>query len=304
MRLNIADTIIDFSGDLIPKGSRSINFGSDISKRVSKFIYNGQRRADILIAVRVGKKTPQLGACQPLFSAYHVADASVSWQMDSCKNRFVYRSNYRDKTHLIVINKSFDRATVHLTGEIDDGPRCVFDIIYSFLQVLLLNYFAIRKSGVFVHAMGLKDPKGRGILFLGESGRGKTTLARIWHAHSKAAILNDDKMIIRRRGTKFMIYSSPWHGDFWDYLSSRETSAPLEKMFFIYHSAKNTPKEFSKQEAFRWLWPVIFFPFWNKQQAENILSLCHGIVNETSCSSLGFVNTREAVDAVMKTCNN
>ncbi|MBE6281398.1 MAG: hypothetical protein E7095_04985 [Bacteroides sp.] len=53
----------------------------------------------------------------------------------------------------------------------------------------------------------------KAVLFLGESGTGKSTHTRLWQEHiSGAVLLNDDSPIIRIENEKIWAYGSPWSG--------------------------------------------------------------------------------------------
>ena len=176
----------------------------------------------------------------------------------------------------------------------------VEDIIYDFLQVLLINYFALHKKEIFVHSIGVKDLDGKGLLFAGKSGAGKSTTAKLWHKYSKAMVLNDDRIIVRKLNGKFFIYGAPWHGEFSDYLYSKIESAPLEKLFFIYHATHNTIRQISQKEAFNWLYPALFPTFWDKGNLENIVSFCQDLLRNVACYRLGFVNNKKIIEFVRK----
>lgn len=55
--------------------------------------------------------------------------------------------------------------------------------------------------------------EGKAVLFLGESGTGKSTHTRLWREHIEGAfLLNDDSPIIRIIDGKPWVYGSPWSG--------------------------------------------------------------------------------------------
>nr|MBQ5605092.1 hypothetical protein [Bacteroidales bacterium] len=55
--------------------------------------------------------------------------------------------------------------------------------------------------------------QGKAVLFLGESGTGKSTHTRLWREHiASATLLNDDSPIIRIEDGKVWAYGSPWSG--------------------------------------------------------------------------------------------
>ena len=55
--------------------------------------------------------------------------------------------------------------------------------------------------------------KGKAVLFLGESGTGKSTHTRLWREHIDGAfLLNDDSPFLRVEDGKVWAYGSPWSG--------------------------------------------------------------------------------------------
>lgn len=55
--------------------------------------------------------------------------------------------------------------------------------------------------------------EGKAVVFLGESGTGKSTHTRLWQEHIAGAfLLNDDSPFLRAEGGKIWAYGSPWSG--------------------------------------------------------------------------------------------
>ncbi|MDP2923891.1 MAG: hypothetical protein Q8O30_09285 [Candidatus Omnitrophota bacterium] len=277
------------------------NQRSQHTERFNNFLCEGKDKPDILIKINIVDRLPQIPAAKNIFIAYHPDGHSENWRMQKKGNAYIYRCPLKNKQQVMLVNKSFNRATAYLLPKKNKGwVWSITDIIYDFLQVLLINYFALKKKGIFVHSIGVRDLDGRGLLFAGKSGAGKSTTARLWHKYSKATVLNDDRIIVRRLNGKFFIYGSPWHGEFGDYLHSRIESAPLEKLFFIYHSPHNTLRSISVKEAFRRLYPAFFPPFWNRACLENTVSFCQALVNNVASFKLGFVNDKKVIKFIRK----
>lgn len=272
------------------------------SERFKNFFYGGKETPHILIKVEIVNKLPKIRKAKPIFITYHFQDGSENWRLLKKDSSYIYKSPLEDRKQVMLVNKSFDKVTAYLLPKKNKGwVWSISDIIYDFLQVLLINYFALNKKGVFTHAIGIKDLDGKGLLFAGKSGAGKSTTARLWHKHSRVMVLNDDRVIVRKTNDKFHIYGSPWHGDFSDYLAARIESAPLEKLFFIHHASKNTIRPISQKEAFYLLYPALFPPFWNKEYLENIISFCQDLIESLPCYRFGFVNNKEIIGFVRKT---
>src|SRR4051794_11567923 len=79
------------------------------------------------------------------------------------------------------------------------------------LDELLVNAYLAPRNGVELHACGIIDG-GQGLLFIGNSGDGKTTTARLWQGGS-AEIVSDDRVVVREEDGGWMMYGTPWHGE-------------------------------------------------------------------------------------------
>lgn len=301
VKLKVADVVIlmqsRFSLERFSEEERKSQF----TERFDNFFYSGKEKPHISIEVQIADKLPEIHAAKPLFITYHFQDKSENWRLLKKAGSYIYKSPLEDKKQLMLVNQTFDRVTAYLLPKKGKGKVwTVNDIIYDFLQVLLINYFAQRKEGIFTHSVGIKDLDGTGLLFAGKSGAGKSTTARLWHKHSKAMVLNDDRIIARKHNNKFFIHGSPWHGEFSDYLASRIESAQLKKLFFIHHAPKNITKRLSQKMAFGLLYPALFPTFWDKERLENIVSFCQDLIKSVPCYSLGFVNDKRIIDFVRK----
>jgi len=301
IKLKIADIVIRMQSNFPLVQLTEQEKRKQVSERFSNFIYSGSQKPDILIKVIIVDKLPQIRNTKPLFITYHFQDGIENWRLLKKGNAYIYKTPLKYKKQLMLVNKTFNRVTAYLLPKKDKGWVWNFtDIIYDFLQVLLINYLALYKKGIFVHSIGIKDLDGKGLLFAGKSGCGKSTIARLWYKYSKAMVLNDDRIIVRRLNERFFIHGSPWHGEFSDYLASRIESAPLKKLFFIYHAKKNSVKRISQKEAFNFLYPSIFPTFWDKYCLENIATFCQDLVRNVPCYRLGFVNDKRIIRFVRR----
>jgi len=258
----------EFAFARLPKKQTGIN-----PQRLINFLCKGKIEPDIIIDVKVVSRLPRITGQKNIFVTYHPDSHVENWNLSEYNGGFIYNTSV-DKYQTAVVNKEFTRATAYLPCR---GRGCYSwnpdDLIYDFLQVLMINYLALTKRGVIFHGMGVKDSKN-GLLFAGESGAGKSTVARIWHQYSNAMVLNDDRIVARNVNGKFFIYGSPWHGAFDDYLGNFMEPAPLKKLFFIYHSTKNILTRLSAKEAFCHIYPVLFAPFWDRRSLIFNIGFC------------------------------
>lgn len=77
---------------------------------------------------------------------------------------------------------------------------------------LVYGLSVIKSHTVAIHASSVIY-KNKAILFLGESGTGKSTHSRLWLDNIPGAILlNDDSPILQIKGNKVLATGSPWSG--------------------------------------------------------------------------------------------
>lgn len=95
--------------------------------------------------------------------------------------------------------------TVYYTGNL--APRLVRFALWIGYGLVTLPYQTIA-----IHTSVIQY-KGRTVLFLGESGTGKSTHTRLWREHIEdAVLLNDDSPILRIVDGKARMFGSPWSG--------------------------------------------------------------------------------------------
>ncbi len=272
--------------------------------RFDNFFYYGHEKADIIIEVAVDEGLPKINPGQNKFVTYHYEDGKENWRIEEKKTRYIFKSPVQDKESLAWLDKNFQRARLHLlSGKAKLRVWDLTDVTDDFLHILLINYLAMHNLGVFAHGVGIRDSNGRGRLFCGKSGAGKSTSAKIWHKHSRAMVLNDDRIIVRKKGSKFYIYSVPWHGAFNLNFKKRIKSAVLKEIFFLYHAPKNSAVQLGPIQAFSWFYSTIFPVFWDKQGLENTANFCGELVQKIPGYSLGFKNDRKIINFIRKKKN-
>jgi hypothetical protein len=99
------------------------------------------------------------------------------------------------------------------------------------LDGLILYYLTVIQGDIMIHASGVNN-LGHGYLFSGVSGKGKSTMARLWE-DSGAKVIHDDRLILRNTGTGYRMYNTPV------YNNDEPNDSPLDKIFIIEHGIEN-----------------------------------------------------------------
>jgi hypothetical protein len=99
------------------------------------------------------------------------------------------------------------------------------------LDGLILYYLTVIHGDIMIHASGA-DYDSQGYLFSGVSGKGKTTMAKIWD-NSGARIIHDDRLIVRKKEEGYFMFNTPV------YTNDVPRESGLDKIFIIEHGIKN-----------------------------------------------------------------
>ena len=116
----------------------------------------------------------------------------------------------------------------------------------------LFNLTALHRNAVAIHASAIRY-RGRGVLFLGESGTGKSTHSRLWRENIPgSALLNDDSPILGLADGTVRVWGSPWSGKVPCY---RNESCPVAAIVRLVQAPENRIRRLSPIEAFGALCP-------------------------------------------------
>ena len=122
----------------------------------------------------------------------------------SCANGYVFDSTPPDgKTLELWVDGS--GRTARFTGNLD--PR-----LLRFACWMAYGMMTVPHQTVAIHTSTIVC-RGKAVLFLGESGTGKSTHTRLWLENIEGSmLLNDDSPIIRIPDGKPWVWGSPWSG--------------------------------------------------------------------------------------------
>ena len=165
------------------------------------------------------------------------------------------------------------------------------------LDELLVIHSLSRGRGAEIHALGIADPRGNGFLFPGQSGAGKSTMARLWQDQPGIEVLSDDRIILCPQGNQFLMYGTPWHGDA---RFSSPRSAVLKGIFFLGSGKENELIPMKKGDALGRFFACGFPLFYKPPALQSLLAFFERIVAALPCHEIRFFPDSRVVDFLLR----
>jgi len=236
--------------------------------------------------------------CPSLNGQKLIFDCEHHWKLYQQESRYLFEA-FDTSTHtrnmISLVNPHFDRAEVYvLPGSPESTPPwSISRIMHPLGQWMLVNRLA-ETGGVMVHALGIDDG-GQGRVFVGPSGSGKSTLARFWGRRKGVRILSDEHVILRRVGSRFYAYGTPWPG-----MAARVSPGPvpIQQIFFIEHHPEHRLWGESRGILASCLYSQLFLPRWNHRIIESGVTVCQQLLQKVQCQKLGFAKDPSVIDYV------
>lgn len=159
------------------------------------------------------------------------------------------------------------------------------------LMALPLDTLAIHSSCIVY--------QDKAVLFLGESGTGKSTHTRLWREHiSDAKLLNDDSPMVRVEDGKVWVYGSAWSGKTPCYKNERYE---LKAFVRLSQAPYNEIKKLSVLQAYGALHPSCAPEFaYDEALYDKVSGIIGDILSAVPAYHLACLPDR---DAVLLSCN-
>lgn len=255
-----------------------------VADRLRPFLSENNRSADLTVTVEVRATLPEISenaVCSGTECYDRAGDALRIFHRDTPESPAfaVTQLSAEGKADIFVLSGYEDRFT---------GTTGIFN--RTGLENLLLDKGAILLHAAFV-AYG-----GKGILFTGPSGIGKSTQASLWETHMGAEIINGDRAVLRKE-ENWTAFGSPYAGSSGIY---RNDSAPLCAIVVLKQGLENRLEKLSPRQAFPEVYSQLALCRWDKAFMEKATDLCLELLENVPVYRLSCVPAESAVSCLKK----
>lgn len=221
---------------------------------------------------------------------------TFSWEENACN---IYRTSkgyfikvtdlQRGMTEMMEIFD--DWQTVHVSIS-PDRENC--GDFLSYFLMLAYSFAASSHQTLMMHASVI-EAEGKGMLFLGKSGTGKSTHSQLWMKHiPQATLLNDDNPIVRLLPDgEVRVFGSPWSGKTSCY---RNDSVKVASFVRLKQASQNRLQQLSSGQAFAALFPSCSNMPWDERVHEDICNTVALVASRCKVAELICLPDKEAVD--------
>jgi hypothetical protein len=237
------------------------------------------------------------GAIDPAPPGALTFDSGSLWRLYRDGSERIYRFAVKDVIYKEArVREDLAAGSIRLARAAHPGGESVYPLQYP-LDELLVSALLGRGRGIEIHGCGLADADGTGRLFVGVSGAGKSTTARLWRDAGCRTILSDDRIIVRPYGGGFAMYGTPWHGEG---CFASPARVRLDRIYFLRHGPANRRVPLAGAGAAARLFRCSFTPLFDEKAIAFSLEFLARLVAAVPCEEFAFVPTPAAVGALLE----
>ncbi len=190
-------------------------------------------------------------------------------------------------THQLILNLAQNCGILRLANTQAGQVLKYLELFPAFLDKFIFTAMLERVGGFFLHAAAVADSQ-QGIVFVGESGAGKSTISRLWQEFGGQGVINltDESTILRQNSTgEFWVYGTPWPSSA---NLAHPAGVPLSRLYFLEHAPQNFAEPLPFQTALLKLLSQSQFPVWDSAATSNSLDLVIKMLQSYPAYRLGF----------------
>jgi hypothetical protein len=257
-----------------------------------------ENNPDIIIKVHSGKFNIPSGA-EKVFDAPYVEDLNGIriekndrfWSICKQRNNMYISAilPLSQKQKEAVLQFSLDKREWDLWLDSSDDET---DPMEYPLDGLILYYLTVLNGDIMIHASGVSY-EGRGYLFSGISGSGKSTMAKLWDIPG-VKIIHDDRLIVRKEDMGYMMFNTPV------YNNDEPFESKLDRIFIIDHGTENRIIQLGEVESVSLVMSNCIQHNWHTSIITGLLDSVSDLTRAVPAARFFFLPDKSAVDHILK----
>lgn len=193
---------------------------------------------------------------------------------------------------VLTLEASGTTGSIVLAPDGSSDPATRYPLEYP-LEDLLFRHLMAEHSALLVHACGVSW-RGRGYLFVGSSGAGKSTTARLWRG-AGATVLNDDRVVLEAGRSGVLIHPTPWFGE---YPQVGGEAARLRALYLLRKGDAVSFEPLRPAAAAAVVLAKSFPPLWDPERMDKTLATLGRVCQQLPCGWLTVPRDARAVEWV------
>ena len=195
-----------------------------------------------------------------------------------------------------VCSKDYSDITVYLSGKTcwSEYSNSWMEMPFPFSSFVRVFCEAgmVRRDGLPLHA-SLVEKDGQGIVFLGPSGMGKSTQAKLWAEHLGADFIIGDRPGLRCIDGVWYGFGMPWDGK--DGIRNQR-KVPIKALVSLEQAGENHIHKLTEQQAMIVLLNQAMMPMWDDRAMDEATVLMGKLAKDIPFYHLKNLADRDAVE--------
>ena len=194
-------------------------------------------------------------------------------------NHFYERYHAGGAKSVVLCSRDYGELTFYIADrffEIERNEHTLHMQLHRSIRAVCMAGMVLR-SGLPLHA-SMVEKDDFGVLFLGPSGRGKSTQAKLWEQYLGADFLIGDSPVMRKIGGKWIGFGMPWDGP--RDAICRQTSVPVRALVWLEKAMENSISPMSPVQAMSAILQQVIEPYWDDAAMDGATALMGALVRE------------------------
>lgn len=203
-------------------------------------------------------------------------EAPYFWLFEDASGRYNFGFSYSKSRPDCILKPSsdFKESVVYIPSA--QASR-LMEFSLSNAMMLLYTFNTSPYDTLMIHASVIAY-EGKGYVFLGRSGTGKSTHSRLWLEHiSGTWLLNDDNPVIRVIDDQVLVYGTPWSGKTPCY---KNEAMPLGGVVRLSQAPYNKIEQLKPLQAYASLMPACSCMRWDRKSTDALHSTVEKVITK------------------------